>query len=125
MKSSLTHLHTPASWKTSVGRRAPRPNALFESQPPDFPIGVGPNQESDFRAELLLGDELAHKLSKLVKNAYERATGKPSPSFIYNLALLFGSAIGMHWGKNPGTAVWVALCGALFMAIHDLLEGLP
>jgi hypothetical protein len=44
--------------------------------------------------------------------------------FVYSLFnLLFGCAIGMHWYKNPGSAVWVAICGALLMVIHDLAEG--
>jgi hypothetical protein len=49
----------------------------------------------------------------------------PALIFIYNLVLLlFGTAIGIHWGRNPGMAVWVAICAALLMVIHDLLEGL-
>lgn len=44
--------------------------------------------------------------------------------FVYSLFnLLFGCAIGMHWCRDPRTAVWVAVCGALVMVIHDLLEG--
>lgn len=44
--------------------------------------------------------------------------------FVYSLSiLLIGCAIGIHWCKHPGTAVWVAVCGALLMVIHDLAEG--
>lgn len=50
--------------------------------------------------------------------------GNPALIFIYNLVLLlFGCAIGIHWNSKPGTAVLVAICGALLMVIHDLLEG--
>ena len=44
--------------------------------------------------------------------------------FIWSLSmLLIGCAIGMHW-RSPGTAIWVAVCGALLMVIHDFAEGL-
>jgi hypothetical protein len=50
----------------------------------------------------------------------------PSPIliFVYSLVLLlFGCAIGMHWSKSPGTAIWIAVCAALLTVIHDLLTG--
>jgi hypothetical protein len=48
----------------------------------------------------------------------------PALIFIYSFVLLlFGCAIGMHWNKSPGVAVWIAICAALLMVIHDLLEG--
>jgi hypothetical protein len=48
----------------------------------------------------------------------------PALIFVYSLVLLlFGSAIGMHWCKSPGTAIWIAVCAALLMVIHDLLTG--
>jgi hypothetical protein len=50
--------------------------------------------------------------------------GSPALIFLYTLALLLlGCSIGIHWSKNPGTAVCVSLCAALLMVIHDLLEG--
>lgn len=51
--------------------------------------------------------------------------GNPVLIFIHSLVLLlFGCAIGIHWNSKPGTAVWIAVCGALLMVIHDLLEGI-
>jgi hypothetical protein len=44
--------------------------------------------------------------------------------FIYSLVLLlFGCAIGMHWNRNPGTGIWIAVCAALLTVIHDLITG--
>jgi hypothetical protein len=44
--------------------------------------------------------------------------------FIYCLVLLLiGCAIGMHWSKSPGTAIWIAICAALLMVVHDLITG--
>jgi hypothetical protein len=48
----------------------------------------------------------------------------PALIFIYSLVLLlFGCAIGMHWSKSPGTAIWIAVSAALLMVIHDLITG--
>jgi hypothetical protein len=45
--------------------------------------------------------------------------------FIWSLSmLLIGCAIGMHWSGARGTAIWIAVCGALLMVIHDFAEGL-
>ena len=45
--------------------------------------------------------------------------------FISSIALLlFGCAIGIHWRKTPSVAVWIAVCGALLMVVHDLLAAL-
>jgi biotin transporter BioY len=44
--------------------------------------------------------------------------------FIYSLVLLlFGCAVGMHWSNSPWIAVWIAVCAALVMVIHDLVAG--
>lgn len=44
--------------------------------------------------------------------------------FIYSLVLLlFGYAIGMHWSNSPWIAIWIAVCAALVMVIHDLVAG--
>jgi len=37
---------------------------------------------------------------------------------------LFGVAIGVHWSRNPGVAVWIALSAGLLMVLHDLLVSL-
>ena len=48
----------------------------------------------------------------------------PALIFVYSVVLLlFGCAIGMHWSKSPGTAIWIAVCAALLMVIHDLVTG--
>jgi len=48
----------------------------------------------------------------------------PALVFIHSLVLLlFGCAIGMHWSRSPGTAIWIAVCAALLMVIHDLITG--
>ncbi len=50
--------------------------------------------------------------------------GNPAVVFIYSLSLLLlGCAIGIHWKNSPGMAIWISICGALLMVIHDLLEG--
>jgi len=50
--------------------------------------------------------------------------GNPALIFIYSGALLLiGVAIGVHWQANPKLSVWIAICAALLMVIHDLLEG--
>jgi hypothetical protein len=49
----------------------------------------------------------------------------PALIFIYSAVLLLvGVAIGLHWRASPCLSVWIAICAALLMVIHDLLEGL-
>ncbi len=49
----------------------------------------------------------------------------PALIFVYSLALLlFGCAIGIHWSRNTGIAIWIAACAALLMVMDDLLEGM-
>jgi protein-S-isoprenylcysteine O-methyltransferase Ste14 len=48
----------------------------------------------------------------------------PALIFIYSLVLLqFGCEIGMHWSNTPGIAVWIAVCAARIMVIHNLVAG--
>jgi len=48
----------------------------------------------------------------------------PALIFIYSFVLLLlGCAIAIHWSKNLGTPIWIVVCGALLLVIHDLLEG--
>jgi hypothetical protein len=50
--------------------------------------------------------------------------GNPALIFIYSaVLLLLGVAIGLHWHASPSLSVWIAICAALLMVIHDLLEG--
>ena len=50
--------------------------------------------------------------------------GNPALIFIYSAVLLLvGVAIGLYWHTNPGLSLWIAICAALLMVIHDLLEG--
>ena len=44
--------------------------------------------------------------------------------FIYSVILLMlGCAIGIHWRAHPGTALLLAVGGAVLMVIHDLGMG--
>ena len=63
---------------------------------------------------------------EIMKDMHVRVRlANPALIFIHSLALLLvGCAIGIHWSKSLGTAVWITICAALLMVLHDLLEGL-
>ena len=51
--------------------------------------------------------------------------GHPVLIFIYTLAiLLVGCAIGAHWKRLSGNALWLVVGGAILMVIHDMATGI-
>ena len=65
------------------------------------------------------------RISQSHFEAFTVSIANPALIFVYSLVLLMvGCAIGIHWSRSPGTAVWITICAALLMVIHDLLEGL-